>query len=70
MVLVHWCVVRHVNSEVLLTWRVQVERTATILPDLAKEAFLFAQVESLQQKDAHAKQVVKQCSEVRLDGRS
>jgi len=35
-----------------------IETTAHLLPDLAKEAFLFAQVESLQEKDKRARELV------------
>ena len=37
-----------------------VERTSALLPDLAKEAFLFSQIESLQVRDHHAKELVYQ----------
>jgi len=37
-----------------------IETTSVLLPDLAKEAFLFAQVESLQEKDRRAMELVKQ----------
>mmetsp|Transcript_23475 Transcript_23475/g.40131 ORF Transcript_23475/g.40131 Transcript_23475/m.40131 type:complete len:421 (-) Transcript_23475:16-1278(-) len=37
-----------------------VERTTILLPQLAKEVFLFSQVECLQQRDIHAKELVHQ----------
>jgi ribosomal protein S27E len=37
-----------------------IETTSVLLPDLAKEAFLFAQVESLQERDRRAMELVKQ----------
>ena len=38
---------------------VVVNRTTYLLPDLAKEVFLFSQVECLQQRDIHAKELVR-----------
>ena len=39
-----------------------VELTTKLLPDLAKEAFLFSQQNSFQEKDKHAKEIIKHFS--------
>lgn len=43
-----------------LNLNIVVEKTAILLPDLAKEAFLFSQIESLQLRDRRAKELVFQ----------
>jgi len=45
-----------------------IERTASLLPDLAKEAFLFSQIECLQERDKRAKEIVLQyASNISMD---
>jgi len=53
----HECTMsRHLNLDRVIAC------TTHLLPELAKEAFLFSQIECLQERDRHAKELVFQCA--------